>query len=57
MESLVEKALARLLEEARPFEYATVAAIAKPERPPIPEIRIAGPDLTIYDRLLTGTSS
>jgi hypothetical protein len=56
MESLVEKALMRLLEEDRPFDYAAVAAIAKPERPSIPTIHIPSPDLAVYDRLLATAS-
>jgi hypothetical protein len=54
MESIVEKALAELLASGTPFDYAAVKAVAKPERPVIPEITIPAPDLGIYDQLLAG---
>jgi hypothetical protein len=55
MESQVDAALAELLERGEPFDYAAVQAAVTPERPAIPEVRIAAPDLTIYDRLVAGS--
>ena len=54
MESQVDAALAELLERGEAFDYAAVQAAVTNERPTIPEIRIAPPDLTIYDRLVAG---
>jgi hypothetical protein len=54
MESLVESSLALLLEARKPFDYADVRAIAAPEKPAVPDIKIAAPDLHAYDRLLVG---
>lgn len=54
MQSLVESALALLLERREPFDYAAVRAIAAPEKPAVPDIKIAPPDLRAYDRLLAG---
>ena len=36
----------------QPLDYAAVRAIASPEKPAIPDIKIAAPDLRVYDRLL-----
>jgi hypothetical protein len=52
MESLVESALAKLLDEGRLPDYAAVKAIAQPERPAIPEVQIPPPNLLAYDLLL-----
>lgn len=54
MESTVESALARVLTTGEPFDYASVRAIASPERPSVPEIRIGAPNLAAYDQLLVG---
>jgi hypothetical protein len=56
MQSLVESALAVLLERHEPFDYAAVRAIAAPDKPIVPDIKIAAPDLHAYDRLLAGGS-
>jgi hypothetical protein len=48
----VEAALTTLLERGGAFDYATVKAIALPERPEIPELHIGVPDLSGYDALL-----
>jgi hypothetical protein len=54
MESEVERALLRLLEEGRPFDYLRVRDLAAPAKPQVPEIPApAVPDLTIYDQLLS----
>lgn len=52
LESLVEKSLAQLLASGKPFDYAAVRCLAKPEKPAIPEVAIPRPDLRVYDRLL-----
>jgi hypothetical protein len=54
MESLVEAALARLLESGEPLDYAAVKALASPEPPAVPEVAIPMPDLSVYDGLLVG---
>jgi hypothetical protein len=48
----VEAALATLLEQGAAFDYAEVKAIAQPEQPAVPEVKIGLPDLTRYDCLL-----
>lgn len=52
METTVEKALNELLARDAAFDYDAVRALANPERPAIPEVKIADPDLGVYDRLL-----
>ena len=55
MESLVESALATLLESTPwAIDYAKVRAIASPEKPLVPDIKIGAPDLRVYDTLLVG---
>jgi hypothetical protein len=54
MESTVEVALALLLEQGRTFDYAAVRDLASPERPAVPHVQIAPPDLRVYDALLAG---
>lgn len=54
MESHVDSALAEILDRGAPFDYAAVKAAITPERPAIPEVQIAPPDLTFYDRLVAG---
>jgi Integrase core domain len=56
MESLVEAALARLLESGAPLDYVAVKALASPESPPVPVVVIPLPDLGAYDRLLGGVA-
>jgi hypothetical protein len=51
-ERAVEAALGALLDREAAFDYAVVKAIAQPEQPVIPEIRIGAPDLARYDALL-----
>jgi hypothetical protein len=54
MESLVEAAVIKLLEEGLPFDYAAVKALASPEMPALPVVALPPPDLAAYDRLLAG---
>jgi hypothetical protein len=54
MESTVEVAVALLLEHGRPFDYVAVRDLAAPERPAVPHVQIAPPDLSVYDALLAG---
>ena len=55
-ESVVEAALARLLEAGERFDYATVEALARPREPECPVVRIPVPDLTRYDALIGGAA-
>ena len=56
MEATVDSALSLLLEAGQPFDYAKVRDLAEPKVPEAPVLVWSGkPDLTIYDRLLTGT--
>ena len=54
MESRVDEVLRGLLSRREPFDYAQVRRLVDPEPPPVPEIRLAPPDLGVYDRLLVG---
>jgi|HubBroStandDraft_1064217.scaffolds.fasta_scaffold47741_2 hypothetical protein len=54
MESLVETAVSELLDAGKPVDYAAVRAIASPQKPSVPSIKIGIPDLHVYDRLLAG---
>jgi hypothetical protein len=54
MESSVESALVQLLEQERPFDYVAVRDLAVPDRPGVPHVHIAAPDLSVYDGLLAG---
>jgi hypothetical protein len=54
MESLVESALTSILATPRAFDYAAVRAIASPEKPKVPDVKIGVPDLSVYDALLAG---
>lgn len=54
MESLVESALATLLESGARFDYDAVRAIASPEKPKVPVVHIGTPDLAAYDALIGG---
>ena len=57
MESLVEKALAALLDGGESFDYATVKALCAPAPPAFPLVAIGAPDLSIYDCLLAGRAA
>jgi hypothetical protein len=52
-EAVVERALAELLASGATWDYATLKALAQPERPPIPAVHVEAPDLADYDRLIT----
>ena len=52
MESLVESALAELLERGEAFDYLAVKSLASPDTPPHPVVQIPAPDLRVYDQLL-----
>lgn len=54
LESRVERALADLLGDGGPFDYARVRAVAEPAERPVPHVAIPAPDLGHYDRLLGG---
>lgn len=54
MESLVESALATLLESGARLDYDAVRAIASPEKPKVPVVHIGAPDLAAYDALIGG---
>jgi hypothetical protein len=54
MQSLVDAALESLLAAGKSCEYDAVRAIAAPEKPRIPLVRIAAPDLAAYDQLIAG---
>ncbi len=54
MESSVEVALRGVLERGERFDFATIKAIASPERPKVPELSIGTPDFKAYDRLIVG---
>ena len=51
-ETMVEKTLARLLENGTRFDYAAVEALVSPREPDVPVIKIPSPDLAVYDALL-----
>lgn len=51
-ESVVEAALAGLLEAGERFDYATVESLARPREPERPVVRIPVPDLARYDALI-----
>ena len=52
----MDDALALLLEMGQPFDYAAVRELATPAVPLAPTLTLAaGPDLQVYDRLLTGS--
>jgi hypothetical protein len=57
MESQVEAVLEALLARGERPDFATVKALAAPERLTIPEVHIPPPDLSVYDRLLAGGES
>lgn len=51
-ESTVEAALETLLGQGQRFDYAAVKAIASPEQPSVPDIKIERPNPAAYDHLL-----
>lgn len=53
MECRVEAAIAKLLEESTPFDYARVLSMVRPRRSERPHVSIPAPDLHRYDHLLT----
>lgn len=56
METTVANALSQLLETGQPFDYGAVRELAAPAAPGAPSLALAGgPDLGVYDRLLTGS--
>jgi hypothetical protein len=57
MQADVELALATLLEQGARPDYATVKALAAPEKTTVPVVHIPEPDLAEYDRLLVGGAS
>jgi len=50
----VEAALLALLDRGGRFDYAAVKAIAAPETPAVPSVKIPAPDPAAYDSLLAG---
>ena len=55
MEADVERALAALLQEQAPLDYARVKKLAAPEPSVVPELSVPRePDLSIYDQLIGG---
>ena len=57
MQADVEHALEAILARGERPDFATVKALAAPEKPLIPEINIPAPDLAVYDALLAGGAS
>ena len=57
MESMVDSALALLLEVGDPFDYSAVKELASPALPRAPVLSLPGmPDLRVYDSLLAGVA-
>lgn len=54
MEHDVERALETILARGDRPDFASVKALAAPEKPLIPSVHIPAPDLAVYDRLLAG---
>lgn len=52
MQADVEGAIEALLARGERPDFVAVKALAAPEKPTIPEVRIPPPDLGVYDRLL-----
>ena len=50
----VEAALESLLVDGQRFDYATLRALAKPDKPAVPELAVLEPNLAVYDQLLAG---
>ena len=51
-EACVERAITALLAQGKPFDYLAVKALASPDVPAVPDVRIGTPDLARYDTLL-----
>jgi hypothetical protein len=56
MESVVEAALATLLEAGEEFDYARVKQLAAPEPQAVPSVSIPRVDLAAYDQMLGETA-
>jgi hypothetical protein len=56
-ESEVAAALAAILAGHERFDYAAVKQLVRPERPVVPVLTLARPDLGVYDALLAGGQS
>jgi hypothetical protein len=54
LQSDVERVLETLLLQGERPDFATVKALAAPDKPEVPVVHIPPPDLAIYDRLLAG---
>jgi hypothetical protein len=54
MQSDVETVLDALLSRGERPDFATVKALAAPEKSVVPVVHIPPPDLSVYDRLLAG---
>jgi hypothetical protein len=52
MESRVDLALAALLDDEAPLDYATVKALAAPAETTVPHVHIGEPDLSVFNDLL-----
>jgi transposase len=53
LEATVERVLAGRLASGEAFDYASVRALAAPEKPKVPELAVlTAPDLAVYDGLL-----
>jgi len=53
LEATVERVLAERLASGEAFDYASVRALAAPEKPKVPELAVlAVPDFAVYDALL-----
>jgi len=57
LETTVEAALARALGSGERFDYAAIKEQVRPEPMPVPEVHIPPPDLSRYDRYLSGAWS
>jgi hypothetical protein len=57
MQAPVEHVLEQLLRCGERPDFATVRAMAAPDKPAIPHVHIPPPDLAVYDRLLAGGDS
>ena len=57
MQADVEVVLEALLARGERPDFATVKALAAPEKPTVPMVHIPPPDLAVYDRLLAGGAS
>lgn len=53
-QATVEAALETLLASGERFDYATLKALAQPDKPAVPDLAVLEPNLAVYDRLLAG---